>query len=330
MQRNQVSWLVCAAAFFGSCLPCSASESDVMRGEFRYAPAADEQEVPEPFRLSERTLSFEQTIDGELPYGVRKSLVTFPSPVKTPYEYNNTVHCEYFEPADGDKVPAVVVLHILGGDFALSRMCCIAFAQRGVASLFLKMPYYGPRRQPGVERRMISKDPAETVEGMTQAVLDIRCAVAWLASRENVDEKRLGVFGISLGGITAALAASAEPRLKNVCLVLAGGDVGRVVWESSELAGVRENWEKQGGTRDEFVALIEKIDPVTYADNLRGRRILMLNAKKDEVIPNACTTSLWEALGRPEIVWYGGGHYSIIRHFFSLLARSTEFFAPKE
>ena len=76
--------------------------------------------------------------------------VTFPSPVVTPFEANNTVHCEYFQPKRAGKHPAVIVLHILGGDFPLSRLFCNRMAQQGVAALFVKMPYYGPRRGAGV------------------------------------------------------------------------------------------------------------------------------------------------------------------------------------
>ena len=68
------------------------------------------------------------------------------------------------------------------------------------------------------------------------------------------------------------------------------------------------------------------IDPVQYGGNVRGRRILMLNAREDEVIPKPCTLSLWEALGQPEIVWYSGGHYSVIRHLLDAIRRVTDFF----
>ena len=53
----------------------------------------------------------------------------------------------------------------------------------------------------------------------------------------------------------------------------------------------------------------------------------MLNAKEDEVIPKACTESLWHALGQPEIVWYDGGHYSVARHLLDAMKRTQDFFA---
>jgi dienelactone hydrolase len=189
------------------------------------------------------------------------------------------------------------------------------------------MPYYGPRRDPVSPRRMVSPDPRETVAGMTQAVLDVRRGAAWLAEQPDIDSDRLGIFGISLGGITAALAATAEPRLENVCLLLAGGDIGGAILNSPETRPIRERWLAQGGTQEEFLDILRTVDPLTYAAAARGKRILMLNAQDDEVIPRVCTESLWRALGEPEIHWYPGGHYSVMRHVFSALLRTGRFFA---
>jgi dienelactone hydrolase len=306
----------------------SAGEPRVERGGVHFVPTAAESQVAERFRLAEHTFPWQLTHVATTGH-VEVWDVTFPSPVVTPQEGNNTVHGEYYRPLVEGERPGVIVLHILGGDFALSRLFCNALAQHGVAALFVKMPYYGPRRDSSSPRRMVSSDPSETVEGMTQAVLDIRRATAWLAARPEVSDEDLGIFGISLGGITSSLAAAAEPRLKNVCLLLAGGDVGQIAWDSLELRGIRERWLAQGKSREEFLELLRQVDPVTYAAAARDRRILMLNARDDEVIPRACTESLWKALGQPPIEWYSGGHYTVIRHIFRALLRVSHFFAHR-
>jgi len=66
---------------------------------------------------------------------------------------------------------------------------------------------------------------------------------------------------------------------------------------------------------------------VTYAPAARGKRILMLNASDDEVIPRTCTEALWTALGQPPIKWYSGGHYSVVFHLFGALWQVGRFFA---
>jgi len=318
---------VVASAIVFSPLPARAAERAPFHGEVIFEPAPNEVELPELFRLDARRFAFEQTPVRTVSKKIAIYDVTFPSPVETPHENNNTVHCEYFRPAKPGKYPAVIVLHILGGDFDLARLFARSLAHKGVAALFLKMPYYGPREQPGVNMRMISIDPESTVQGMRQAILDIRCARAWLAAQPEVDAGRTGVFGISLGGITAGLAASAEPRLNNVCMMLAGGGIGEVTWDNPEMSKAREYWLAKGGDRESFCAILEKIDPARYAKPIPGRRILMLNARNDEVIPPKCTETLWKAFGKPEIHWYDTGHYSALRYIDDGVRRVTEFFA---
>lgn len=301
----------------------------IERGEVRFVPTPAESQVAERFRLAEHTFAWEARRMHTVTQTLEVWDVTFPSPVTTPVAANNTVHCEYYRSRRSGKRPGVIVLHILGGDFPLSRLFANSLAQHGCDALFVKMPYYGPRRDPSSPRRMVSPDPQETVAGMTQAVLDIRQAAAWLAARPEIDAGQLGIFGISLGGITGSLAAAAEPRLQNVCLLLTGGDIGRVGWQSLELAPVREKFLARGGSFEEFVETVRVVDPVTYAVAARGKRILMLNARSDELISRACTESLWKALGEPQIEWYSGGHYTAIAHVFSALGRVGRFFGEE-
>ncbi len=309
----------------------SSSPAEVRRGEIRFSPDPQEATaVPQPFQLEARTFAFEESPLPSVSDNVRIASLTFPSPVHTPQEVNNTVHCEYYCPARPGKHPACIVLHILGGDFALSRTFCRALADRDVAALFLIMPYYGPRRDPSSSARMISSDPEETVRGMTQAVKDIRYATAWLAAQDEVDANQLGIMGISLGGITSALAATAEPRLRKICPMLAGGGIGTIAWDTKEqhFVAARQRWEAAGGTRESFLSLMGKVDPAAYGEHVRGKTILMLNARHDEVIPRAATDALWTAFGKPPIVWFDAGHYTSIWYIADAMRRVTDFFQP--
>jgi dienelactone hydrolase len=317
-------WLVVRQGALAQELPPAGDPP--RRGEVEYRPPPDEGGVPEMFRLPAHRFAYQQTRLETAARRIEIFEVTFPSPVHTPYENNNTVYTEYFRPLGEGPYPGVIVLHILGGDFDLSRFCCRTFAHHGICALFVKMPYYGPRRAEGAGPQMISMDPESTVANMRQAILDIRRATAWLAAQGEVDAQRLGVFGISLGGITGSLAAAMEPRLQNVCLLLAGGDIGRVAHHAPEMAPLRARWLAAGYTPQRLVEVLRPIDPVTYGANVRGRRIVMFNARYDEVIPSACSEALWESLGRPEIVWFDCGHYSAARFFLDVLAHSTRFF----
>jgi cephalosporin-C deacetylase-like acetyl esterase len=324
--------MFCQASLLIMLLLAADPGDQTITGRVRFEPADGEARIAPQFRLAAHTFEYCQTPVPTAAESIEIFEVTFPSPVKTAHVNNNTVHCEYFRPrAGGRKTPGVIALHILGGDFPLTRLFCRTLAHNGVAALFVKLPYYGPRRHADAPARMISLDPRETAAGMRQAVLDIRRARAWLAHQDELDPQQLGIFGISLGGITSALAVTAEPRFSKVCLMLAGGDIASVGWETPHYERARKHWLALGGTKETFLDLLRAVDPVTYAENVRGRdvKMLMLNARHDEIIPYECTDALWRAFGQPEIVWWDAGHISAGRFIFDGLARVTEFFQDK-
>src|SRR3954454_21399766 len=92
----------------------------VERGEVAFRPGPEESSVPERFRLEPAVFSYELIPVLATPaYTV--SRLRFPSPVTTADPENNVVHAEYFAPIGRGPRPAVIVLHILGADFPLSR-----------------------------------------------------------------------------------------------------------------------------------------------------------------------------------------------------------------
>ena len=67
-----------------------------------------------------------------------------------------------------------------------------------------------------------------------QAVQDVRRTIDLLASRPEVDPKKIGITGISLGGIVSGTAAGMEPRINRAMLILAGGDLLTTLHEAEE------------------------------------------------------------------------------------------------
>lgn len=293
---------------------------------FRTLPA--EKRVPELFRLSRHDFPYET--EYERSSGpVRIYKVRFPSPVSGREKANNIVHGNYFQPQGPGPFPGVVVLHILGGEFPLSQMVANGLARRKVAALFIQLPYYGRRRAPGSPRRFISFEPEVTRRNFTQAVLDVRRAAAWLANRPEVDGKDLGITGISLGGILTALAAPAEPRFRRVAIYLGGGNLGEMVWSHANRAAVafRKSWKARGETRESFLKKVRPVDPVTYGHLLKDRKVLMVAAKNDEIVPPKSTLALWNAIGKkPQLVWLDSGHISASLYLYGEMQRLGKFF----
>ena len=297
-------------------------------GHVRFEASRWEKCVPDKFRM--RPHRFRYATRFQFRAGsVRVFRVRFPSPVKTEIPANNTVYGYYFQPAGTGPHPGVICLHILGGEFLLTRMIANSLARQGIAALTIQMPYYGNRRAPTSRRRMIERDPRTTAAGMRQAVLDVRQSAAWLGARSEVDAKQLGIMGISLGGIVTALAAEAEPRFRNVAIYLGGGGLGRMVWKHPNKDAVlfRQQWLKQGGTRASFLKIVATVDPATYGHLLENRRVLMVAARNDRIIPPLATRTLWNSIGgKPRLVWLNSGHVTAAWYLMGELDRLHRFF----
>ncbi len=162
---------------------------------------------------------------------------------------------------------------------------------------------------------------------MQQGVCDVRRALAWLAQRPDVDTARLGVTGISLGGIISSIVAAVDPSVRSGVFLLAGGDLSRILWGMPETARFRDSWQAAGRTLADLKALTDPFDPLTYAQRLEGKHLLMIAGKIDEVVPPASAQALWVAAGRPPIEWYDCGHYSAAGYLLPGIRKTVDFLA---
>lgn len=307
--------------------PLDPAKERLVVGKVAPKERANDPGIPEGYRLG--TDPFEYELEPEkVVQGIVRAKLRFTSPVKTPYPENNVVHMEYFRPFGRGPFPCVMVLHIAGGDFELSRFVANAISQRGVACVFMKMPYYGERQPPGKKVRMLEPDIAIASQAMQQMVQDSRRLCDWMEARPEFLPGRYGVIGVSLGSITGALACAIEPRFTHGCFIMGGAKLHEVIFESveGEAREYKKLWLANGGTREALAEVIAPFDPYTYRDRLKERTVLMISATQDESIPKVSGLALWEAAGKQEIVWYECGHYTMIRYIMPALNRAVKFY----
>ena len=263
--------------------------------------------------------------------------LSYPSPVVTPVRQNNTVPAEYYLPKGaglaGRRYPAVICMHILDGNEALTDLVCTVLASRSIPALSFKLPYYGQRGLPGGPKA-IADNPERFAGAIAQAGEDVRRTVDLLASRPEIDPQRIGITGISLGGIIAATAIGGEPRLHRAALLLAGGDLLDIINHARETRPIVEMLARlPPAGRAAIEAKLTQVDPLRFAPAVRNRaragRVLMINASQDEVVPRRCTEKLAEALGIADrVVWLEGlGHYTALAELPRALRITADFFA---
>ncbi len=250
--------------------------------------------------------------------------LTYPSPGPSLCPENETVYAEYFRPPGEGPFPSAIVLDILDGRAYVARMVAAGLSQAGVAALFVKLPYYGERRPKSLDPDKLGLP--DVVGAVTQGVRDIRRGAAWLRGRKEV--RSVGIVGVSLGAFMAELAAGADGGFDRCAFVVGGGSIADSIYAGSkDTRKIVKVLEARGYTEEKVREAIAPIEPLTTIGGVGRGGVLMINCRNDEVVPRASTERYWEAIGKPEIVWYDGGHYALKDHVFDVLAKITAHFA---
>jgi dienelactone hydrolase len=308
MRSISTAILAGVLAGFASSSPAEELEKKPEHGTVHFEPAAGN--VPPVHRLDAHTFDYELKPKADLRLaGVSVLSLTFPSALDSPFEVNNTVYADYYRPHGKGPFPAVIVLDILDGSEVIPRTQATLLAQNGIAALHVRMAYYGPRRPAQGNVRLMSMDIPRTLSGVRQTVLDCRRATAWLAARPEIEPARLGVMGTSLGSFIAALTAEAEPRLNKIALLYGGGGFVDGYCDHPRAKPYLKNLESLGISKNMLKWAIASVDPLTHAENLKGRDVLMIAAKRDDIVPPKMAEALWEACAKPKIIWFDTNHY---------------------
>ena len=216
------------------------------------------------------------------------------------------IKIDYYMQKKHGKFPAVLILPISGG---------VDFSVKGFARLFASNGF----NCAVVHNREFDLEDTESAEEVEdyfrQTVLDNRQALDYLIERKEVDENRLGCLGLSLGGIKASLISGVDERLKCSVLGLAGGSIADITLLSREndLKDYIKELMEQGISSETIHAeLSDKVttDPLKLAEYIDARNVLMYIAAFDRVVPRKCGDKLWEAIGKPEVIYLFSGHYS--------------------
>lgn len=307
-----------------------AADAQTEKGTVRFDPIGDQSNVPERYRLSPHSFDYAMKLKRTVSAAnVEVYDVQFPSPVVTPHKENNTVHAEYYRPREKGVFPCVIVLDITGGDQSVSRTISSVLVQNRVAALFVQMAYYGPRRPPGSGLRLLTTNYDHSMAAVRQTVLDLRRATAWMESRPEIDPKRLGILGTSLGSFMGTLTAEMEPKLRRVAVLLGGGGLVDAYYDDPRAEAAKWIWESLGGTKQKLVELIAPADPLTCAGNLKDRRVLIIAGKRDEIVPPQMAEKLAKACGEPKVVWYDCTHYGAALYFVPAMKHIVQHFADR-
>lgn len=294
---------------------------DAFRPAAAIPAALDARMRCDPAQPLEVTLGAEQVVDGlkVLPGSIRVRRPGVAEPHQIGFAFYSALG------ATG-RSPALVVTPILGGDNGIAKLLAKDLATHGLHAII-------------VDRRWSSSEGLGTTFDVVDAnlsdmIADRRRAIDWLLTRDDVDPKRIGAYGVSLGGITTVNLAATEPRVMASVVVMAGGDLPAVLCRSVERECVnisRANGVPKGASdaqREAFEVAARKVieaDPYALAPYVDPESMLLFTTRRDTSVPSFLQERLRDALGRPETYSLPTGHYSAIFYLPVILDRARAF-----
>jgi len=177
----------------------------------------------------------------------------------------------------------------------------------GLNVLVPVLPFHGPRRVHWASGEgFFAGDCLDTVHAEAQAILELRQLVVWL---RELGAPSIGVYGLSLGGYTAALLAAFEPDLACVIAGIPASDFARLARLHTPprmlemAAALGFDWVK-------VERVLRVISPLATKPLIPKARRYIFGGLGDRIVPRSQVRDLWKHWERPKAMWYRGSHLS--------------------
>ncbi len=206
-------------------------------------------------------------------YRLEGNLLTFSSPLPSPYLRNNLVHADLFlSPRDRGRAVLVLPQWNAGADGHAGL--CKLLNRFGLTALRMSMAYHDRRMPPELERAdyHVSSNIGRTIHASRQSVIDARACIEWLARQ---GYRRIGILGTSLGSCIGFLTAAHEDRIRVGAFNHVSMYFGDVVWTGLSTRHVRQGF-GDGIRQEDLREFWAVISPASYVDRLIGREFKSL------------------------------------------------------
>jgi dienelactone hydrolase len=164
-----------------------------------------------------------------------------------------------------------------------------ALAAEGIAALVLDAQFHGERAeaigfQP-VEEYVCDRCGNARREMVVETIVDYRRALDYLATREELDRRRIGAIGFSMGGVMTTALSALDDRVRAAVTCVTPVRPDDAKWSSAE------------------------ISPLAFAPRVRIPTLVLMG-RTDALYSQADAEAYRDALGSPEktLEWYDAGH----------------------
>ena len=183
--------------------------------------------------------------------------------------------------------------------------------RQGFNLAFPVLPLHGSRARRRISGEgFVTGEVADTLHALTQTVWDLRRITRWLRQE---GARRVGIYGLSLGGYSSAVTACLEEELDCVIAAIPAVDLadllgfhaGQRAWKLGEAAGIGV---------ESIAEVLRPVSPLALAPKVARDRRFLFAALADRFVPASQPYALWRHWDEPEILWYPGGHLGFRFH----------------
>lgn len=213
---------------------------------------------------------------------------------------------------DDEPRPTLCLIHgFMGSPYLLNGLFFALpwFYRSGYDVLLYTLPFHGRRAErfsPFSGYGFFGYGLSGFAEAMGQAVFDFRTILNWLGHN---GVRRIALTGLSLGGYTSALVASADDRLDavipNVPVIMPEAAMEQW-WPASWL--FRLGRSLAGFERDQSFASFAYHSPLNYQPLVPKDRRLIITGLGDRLAPPDHAVALWRHWDHCALHWFPGNH----------------------
>lgn len=212
------------------------------------------------------------------------------------------------------RAPALILLHgwlIDRPQLVIYRHWARRAAARGIDVWMPRLPYHLERAEPGEVsgERCLSPDLRTSLDAVRQAVAEVRLLARWL---RDSGAPAVGIWGMSLGGWVAALAATLDADWDAVAMWAPVAAPAEVLFESRLVELLRDAIVAGGTAAADFDAPeMAAMTPALRHGLVPRSRVLVVAGAYDQVVSPRSVARLARAWN-VDVRWVPHGHISLM------------------
>lgn len=275
-------------------IPISDERRSELLMQFQYTPEVQVHKFPQQVGCKAQDVHYDTT------YPQRE----------TPYR----VQAQAYVPNKAN-VPVVFMLPPLGGSNQLDRAMAMAFCRSNIAAFVILNDFTGLDSN----TLMPVSDHDHTPR---RVVASVKGGILVAQGFPNINTRKVGLFGASLGGILGSIAYGVMPEVSAATFIVNGGDVPNTLAYSDQQPIIRikrgrmaaENL-KNEAEYEHYLNQHITLDPLHFAPLIVPESIKLYLSRNDKAVPSANQMAFYKAVGSPKET----GFYTL-DHGFTIFA----------